>query len=80
MILVDEEAKGIFCGPSRTGYLAINCSVMTANAGGLTTTGDDFANTRWTASLEVVLQACHTFNVEAFSDGGASGRGAWGFI
>ena len=68
MILVDEEAGDILRAISDR-YLAINCSVMTANAGRLDNTREMICKYKVDGVIEVVLQACHTFNVEAFQMG-----------
>ncbi len=68
MIMVDEEAEDILRAISDR-YLAINCSVMTANAGRLDNTRAMIEKYRVDGVIEVVLQACHTFNVESHQMG-----------
>lgn len=63
-MLVDEDADDILRAISDR-YLAINCSVMTPNEGRLDNTAAMVEAYRVDGVVEVVLQACHTFNVEA---------------
>lgn len=64
MLMVDEEAEDILRAISDR-YLAINCSVMTSNAGRMENTGKMIRKYQVDGVIEVVLQACHTFNVES---------------
>lgn len=63
-LLVDEDADDILRAISDR-YLAINCSVMTTNEGRLDNTKNMIEKYKVDGVIEVVLQACHTFNVEA---------------
>lgn len=63
-LLVDEDADDILRAISDR-YLAINCSVMTTNKGRLDNTKNMIEKYKVDGVIEVVLQACHTFNVEA---------------
>lgn len=63
-LLVDEDADDILRAISDR-YLAINCSVMTTNQGRLDNTKNMIEKYKADGVIEVVLQACHTFNVEA---------------
>lgn len=63
-LLIDEEADDILRAISDR-YLAINCSVMTTNEGRLDNTKNMIEKYKVDGVIEVVLQACHTFNVEA---------------
>lgn len=63
-LLVDEDADDILRAISDR-YLAINCSVMTTNEGRLENTKNMIEKYKADGVIEVVLQACHTFNVEA---------------
>ncbi len=47
-------------------YLNINCSVMSPNQKRLDTLGEMIDDYQVDGVLEVVLQACHTFNVESY--------------
>lgn len=67
-MLVDEEADDILRAISDR-YLSINCSVMTSNKGRLENTRNMIEKYQVDGVIEVVLQACHTFNVEAFQMG-----------
>lgn len=62
--LVDEEADDILQAIADR-YLSINCSVMTPNAGRLENTEKMIEKYHVDGVIEVILQACHTFNVEA---------------
>lgn len=64
-LLVDESAEDILRAIADR-YLAINCSVMTSNKGRLENTKNMIEKYHVDGVIEVVLQACHTFNVEAF--------------
>ena len=63
-LLVDEDAKDILRAISDR-YLAINCSVMSPNEGRLENTRKMIEKYKVDGIVEVVLQACHTFNVES---------------
>lgn len=63
-LLVDEDAEDIMQAIADR-YLAINCSVMTKNEGRLENTKAMIEKYKVDGVVEVVLQACHTFNVEA---------------
>lgn len=63
-LLVDEDADDILRAISDR-YLAINCSVMTTNEGRLDNTKNMIEKYKVDGVIEVILQACHTFNVEA---------------
>lgn len=64
-MMIDEEADDILRAISDR-YLAINCSVMTSNNGRLENTKKMIEKYKVDGVIEVVLQACHTFNVESF--------------
>lgn len=61
---INPDAKNILREISDT-YLSINCSVMTPNDGRLENTKALTKKYKVDGVIEVVLQACHTFNVEA---------------
>ncbi|MDO5023247.1 double-cubane-cluster-containing anaerobic reductase [Slackia piriformis] len=63
-MLVDEDADDILKAISDR-YLAVNCSVMTPNEGRLDNTLALVEKYQVEGVIEVVLQACHTFNVES---------------
>lgn len=63
-MLVDTEAEDIIQAIADR-YLSIHCSVMTRNDGRLENTKDMIEKYKVDGVVEVVLQACHTFNVEA---------------
>ena len=63
-MLVDENADDILQAIADR-YLAIHCSVMTKNNGRLENTKAMLEKYKVDGVIEVVLQACHTFNVEA---------------
>lgn len=63
-MLVDEDADDILRAISDR-YLEINCSVMSPNLGRLENTQAMIEKYKVEGVIEVVLQACHTFNVEA---------------
>jgi benzoyl-CoA reductase/2-hydroxyglutaryl-CoA dehydratase subunit BcrC/BadD/HgdB len=63
-LMVDEDADNILRAIADR-YLAINCSVMTPNEGRLDNAAAMARAYRVDGVVEVVLQACHTFNVEA---------------
>lgn len=64
MLLVDEQAEDILRAIADR-YLAINCSVMTGNGGRMENTAEMIRKYQVDGVIEVVLQACHTFNVES---------------
>ena len=68
MLLVEEDAEDILRAIADR-YLAINCSVMTSNTGRLENTRRMIEKYKVDGVIEVVLQACHTFNVESYSMG-----------
>lgn len=63
-MLIDENADDILRAISDR-YLAINCSIMTPNEGRLENTKAMIEKYKVDGVVEVVLQACHTFNVES---------------
>lgn len=63
-MLVDENADDILRGISDR-YLEIHCSVMTTNEGRIENTKEMCKKYKADGVIEMVLQACHTFNVEA---------------
>ena len=63
-MLVDTEADDIMQAIADR-YLSIHCSVMTRNDGRLENTKAMIEKYKVDGVIEVVLQACHTFNVEA---------------
>ena len=63
-MLVDEETEDIMQAIADR-YLSIHCSVMTRNDGRLENTKKMIERFKVDGVVEVVLQACHTFNVEA---------------
>ena len=63
-MLVDEEAPDILRAISDR-YLQINCSVMSPNDGRIGHMMDMVEKYKVDGVVEVVLQACHTFNIEA---------------
>ena len=64
-MMIDENADDILRAiPDR--YLAINCSVMTPNDGRLENTKRMIEKYKVDGVIDVVLQACHTFNVESY--------------
>ncbi len=63
-MLVDEDAEDIMQAIADR-YLSIHCSVMTRNDGRLENTKKMIERFKVDGVVEVVLQACHTFNVEA---------------
>ena len=63
-MLVDTEADDIMKAIADR-YLEIHCSVMTRNDGRLENTKAMIEKYKVDGVIEVVLQACHTFNVEA---------------
>ncbi len=63
-MMVDTEAEDIMKAIGDR-YLEIHCSVMTRNDGRLENTKAMIEKYKVDGVVEVVLQACHTFNVEA---------------
>lgn len=63
-MLVDEDADDILRAISNR-YLEIHCSVMTTNEGRIENTKEMCKKYNVDGVVEMVLQACHTFNVEA---------------
>ena len=63
-MLVDENADDILRAISDR-YLEIHCSVMTTNEGRIENTREMCEKYKVDGVVEMVLQACHTFNVEA---------------
>lgn len=61
---IDRNAEDIL-GAIADRYLSIHCSVMTPNEGRLENTRDMVEKYQVDGVVELVLQACHTFNVEA---------------
>ena len=64
--LVDEENPDVYDALARR-YLNIGCSCMTPNPNRFKMLGELFEEYRVDAVVEIVLQACHTFAVEAYS-------------
>ena len=62
--LVDEIIDPI-CAIAKK-YLNINCSVMTPNPNRLKALGEMIDEYKVDGVIEVILQGCHTFNVESF--------------
>lgn len=63
-IMIDENADDILRAISDR-YLQINCSVMTPNDRRINNTRELIKKYEVEGVVEVVLQVCHTFNVEA---------------
>ena len=63
-LMIDENADDILRAISDR-YLGIHCSVMTPNDGRLENTKKMIEKYKVDGVIEVVLQACHTFNVES---------------
>lgn len=63
-MLVDPEAPDILRAISDR-YLQINCSVMSPNEGRIENMMDLVKRYKVDGIVEVVLQACHTFNIES---------------
>ncbi|MBQ6719537.1 MAG: 2-hydroxyacyl-CoA dehydratase [Oscillospiraceae bacterium] len=63
-MLVDEDAPDILRAISDR-YLEIHCSVMTTNEGRIENTREMVKKYKAEGVVEMVLQACHTFNVES---------------
>ncbi len=64
--LVDEENPDVYDALARR-YLEIGCSVMTPNRNRLDLMGRLIDEYRVDGVVEMTLQACHTYNVEALS-------------
>ena len=64
-MMIDGNAADILRAISDR-YLAINCSVMTPNDGRLENTKRMIEKYKVDGVIDVVLQACHTFNVESY--------------
>ena len=62
---IDENAEDIVRAISDS-YLGINCSIMTPNDGRLENTKKMIEKYKVDGVIDVVLQACHTFNVESY--------------
>ena len=65
-MMIDEDANDILRAISDR-YLAINCSVMTSNSGRFENTKRMIEKYKVDGVIDVVLQACHTFNIESYS-------------
>ncbi|MBQ8804234.1 MAG: 2-hydroxyacyl-CoA dehydratase [Tyzzerella sp.] len=63
--LVDEDNPDVYDALARR-YLNIGCSVMTPNPNRLELLGRLIDEYKVDGVVEVVLQACHTYNVESF--------------
>lgn len=63
-MMVDENAPDILRAISDR-YLEIHCSVMTTNEGRVNNTREMVKKYKAEGVVEMVLQACHTFNVES---------------
>lgn len=63
-MMVDENAEDILRAISDR-YLDIHCSVMTTNEGRIENTKEMIKKYKVDGVVEMVLQACHTFNVES---------------
>ena len=63
-LMIDENADDILRAISDR-YLNIHCSVMTPNEGRMENTKKMIEKYKVDGVIEVVLQACHTFNVES---------------
>lgn len=63
--LVDETIDPIDAITKK--YLNINCSVMTPNPNRLKALGEMIDEYKVDGVIEVILQACHTFNIESFN-------------
>ncbi len=61
---VDEEMEPIQALAEK--YLRVNCSVMSPNPDRFTALGEMIEDYAVDGVVEVILQACHTFNIEAF--------------
>lgn len=67
-LMVDEKAEDILRAISDR-YLSINCSVMTPNDGRLENTKNMVEKYKVDGVIDIVLQACHTFNIESVKMG-----------
>ena len=65
MRLVDESKDPIDALTEK--YLNVSCSVMTPNPGRIRDLDEMIDEYEIDAVIEVVLQACHTFNIESYS-------------
>lgn len=63
-MLVDEENPDVYDALARR-YLAIGCSVMTPNPNRIELLGRLIDEYQVDGVVEVILQACHTYNVES---------------
>ncbi len=63
-MLIDENADDILRAISDR-YLEIHCSVMTTNEGRIANTKEMIKKYKVDGVVEMVLQACHTFNIES---------------
>ena len=63
-MMIDENADDILRAISDR-YLSIHCSVMTTNEGRIKNTKEMIKKYNVDGVVEMVLQACHTFNVES---------------
>ena len=63
--MIDENAEDIVRAISDS-YLGINCSIMTPNDGRLENTKKMIEKYKVDGVIDVVLKACHTFNVESY--------------
>ena len=63
-LMIDEDAEDILRAISDR-YLSIHCSVMTPNDGRIANTLEMIDKYKVDGVIELVLQACHTFHVEA---------------
>ena len=64
IVCLDENADDILRAISDR-YLKVNCSVMTPNTGRMENTKEMIQKYKVDGVIEVILQACHTFNIEA---------------
>ncbi len=62
--LIDEDAEDIIKAIADH-YLAVNCSVMTPNDGRMENTREMIRKYKVDGVMDVILQCCHTFNVES---------------
>ena len=62
--LVDEDAEDIYDAIARR-YLSIGCSVMTPNPNRLELLGRLIDEYQVDGVIEIILQACHTYNIES---------------
>lgn len=67
-ILVDENTDDILRAIADR-YLSINCSVMTPNEGRMVNTKEMIKKYKVDGVIDIVLQACHTFNIESVNMG-----------